>query len=147
MVVCARYQRMTHHVTISIWPNVTQTPKRSAMNTPSFATDHPSSAPVATALHQALAPLQPQHIELLNESMNHAGYFEGKESHFKLTLVSDDFAGKRLVARHQLVYQLVSEQLTSQGGSVHALAIHAYTPNEWQGQSPDSPLCASKNAG
>lgn len=115
------------------------------MSTHLSATDSPSSTPVATALHEALQALHPQHIELVNESMNHAGYFEGKESHFKLTLVSTDFAAKRLVARHQLVYQLVSEQLTSQGGNVHALAIHAYTPDEWQGDSPDSPLCAGKN--
>lgn len=102
-------------------------------------------SPTADALHQELQGLQPQHIELINESMNHAGYFEGKESHFKLTIVSDAFEGKRLVARHQLIYGLVNVLLTSQGGQVHALAIHAYTPTEWQGQSPDSPLCAGQN--
>lgn len=101
-----------------------------------------------TALNEALQDLQPQHIDIVNESMNHAGYFEGKESHFKLTIVSAAFAGKRLVARHQQVYNLVAELLTSQGGSVHALAIHAYTPDEWQTHtiSPDSPLCAGQNA-
>lgn len=103
------------------------------------------SNPTAAALNQALQVLQPQHIELVNESMNHAGYFEGKESHFKLTIVSDTFNGKRLVGRHQMVYDLVSALLTSQGGNVHALAIHAYTPEEWQGQSPDSPKCAGQN--
>ena len=91
--------------------------------------------------------LNPTHVELINESMNHAGYFEGKESHFKLTIVSHAFDNKRLVARHQLVYELVAPLLTSQGGNVHALAIHAYTPDEWQAQaqSPDSPLCAGQN--
>ena len=106
-----------------------------------------SSTPIATALHDSLLPLQPTHLSLINESMSHAGYFEGKESHFKLTIVSDDFIGKRLVARHQRVYDLVADLLTSQGGQVHALAIHAYTPDEWQGQSPDSPNCAGQNAG
>ena len=102
--------------------------------------------PTANALNEALQTLQALHIELINESMNHAGYFDGKESHFKLTIVSEAFNGKRLVARHQVVYQLVSALLTSQGGNVHALAIHAYTPDEWQGQSPDSPNCAGQNA-
>ncbi|MBO1531503.1 BolA family transcriptional regulator [Psychrobacter sp. F1192] len=106
-----------------------------------------SATPTATALYTALETLQPQHIELINESMDHAGYFEGKESHFKLTVVSEAFTGKRLVARHQLIYDLVASLLTAQGGSVHALAIHAYTPEEWQGQSPDSPLCAGQNKG
>ncbi|MGM8887138.1 BolA family protein [Psychrobacter sp. 1U2] len=104
-----------------------------------------STTPTADALNAELKSLQPQYIELINESMNHAGYFEGKESHFKLTIVSDAFESKRLVARHQLVYGLVAPLLTSQGGLVHALAIHAYTPTEWQGQSPDSPLCAGQN--
>ncbi|MDN6276567.1 BolA family transcriptional regulator [Psychrobacter sp.] len=104
-----------------------------------------STTPTADALNAKLQDLQPQHIELINESMNHSGYFEGKESHFKLTIVSDDFEGKRLVARHQLVYGLVNPLLTSQDGQVHALAIHAYTPSEWEGQSPDSPSCAGQN--
>ena len=105
------------------------------------------SAPTATALQHSLQPLQPTHLSLVNESMSHAGYFDGKESHFKLTLVSDAFIDKRLVARHQLVYDLVADLLTSKGGNVHALAIHAYTPDEWQGQSPNSPNCAGQNAG
>lgn len=104
-----------------------------------------SNTPTADALDAELQALQPRHLELINESMNHAGYFEGKESHFKLTVVSEAFEGKRLVARHQLVYGLVNALLTSQGGHVHALAIHAYTPTEWQGQSPTSPLCAGQN--
>ncbi len=103
--------------------------------------------PIADALSKALQALQPEHLDLVNESMNHAGYFEGKESHFKLTIVSLAFNNKRLVARHQLVYEMVAALLTSKGGSVHALAIHAYTPDEWQAQgiSPDSPLCVGQN--
>lgn len=107
-------------------------------------------APVANQLTEYLQVLEPQHLQLINESMNHAGYFEGKESHFKLIIVSETFAGKRLVARHQQVYAIAEPLLTSQGGSIHALAIHAYTPNEWQalleseGQAPASPQCAGQ---
>ncbi|WP_367109763.1 BolA family protein [uncultured Psychrobacter sp.] len=106
-----------------------------------------TTTPTADAIKKKLQDLNPQYLDLINESMSHAGYFEGKESHFKLTIVSDDFIGKRLVARHQLVYTLVAELLTSQGGNVHALAIHAYTPEEWQSQgvSPESPNCAGQN--
>lgn len=102
-------------------------------------------------LAEHLQALNPVHLHLANESMQHAGYFDGKESHFKLTIVSPDFQGKRLVARHQQVYQLAHEFLTANGGTVHALAIHAYTPEEWQAlqsqaqSSPDSPLCAGQN--
>ncbi|MGO2018964.1 MAG: BolA family protein [Psychrobacter sp.] len=104
-----------------------------------------STTPIADALNTELQSLQPKYLELINESMDHAGYFDGKESHFKLTIVSDVFEGKRLVARHQLVYEQVNSLLTSQGGQVHALAIHAYTPIEWQGQSPNSPSCAGQS--
>ncbi len=106
-----------------------------------------TAKPTANALRAALEDLHLSYIELVNESMNHAGYFEGKESHFKLTLVSNAFEGKRLVARHQLVYEMVDPLLTSKGGNIHALAIHAYTPSEWQQQtqSPESPLCAGQN--
>ncbi len=106
-----------------------------------------TTEPTAIALKQVLQGLQPDYLDLVNESMSHAGYFEGKESHFKLTIASENFAGKRLVARHQLVYDMVADLLTSKGGSIHALAIHAYTPDEWQQQtqSPDSPQCAGQN--
>lgn len=103
----------------------------------------------AKALTQALLVLAPSHMSLDNESHNHAGYFEGKESHFKLVIVSDVFANKRLVARHQLIYQHLASFLVAQGGTVHALAIHAYTPDEWANQqkAPDSPNCAGQHKG
>ena len=96
---------------------------------------------------QAMEALYPTHLTLVNESHMHAGYFEGKESHFKLTVVSAAFESKRLAARHQLIYRQVAPLLTSGGGSVHALAIHAYTPTEWAdiATAPDSPSCAGRN--
>lgn len=102
---------------------------------------------VKQQLTAQLQALNPTYLDLQNESMNHAGYFDGKESHFKLTIVSEDFANQRLVARHQKVYGAVASLLTQSGGMVHALAIHAYTPEEWQqqGTSPDSPNCAGQN--
>lgn len=91
---------------------------------------------------QAFSPTE---LVLENESHMHSGYFEGKESHFKLTVVSDAFQGKRLVQRHQMVYQLLADDLTSGGGQIHALAIHAFTPQERQKQTtPDSPNCHHK---
>lgn len=100
----------------------------------------------ASALHAAMAALSPVYLTLENESHMHAGYFEGKESHFKLVIVSAAFEGIRLAARHQKVYVAAAPYLTANGGTVHALAIHAYTPDEWASMqdAPDSPLCASR---
>jgi BolA protein len=75
------------------------------------------------------------HMEIENESHMHSG--PATDSHFKLTLVSDDFAGKRLVQRHQLIYGLLSEELQN---PVHALAMHLYTRQEWQQRGEASPL-------
>ena len=84
----------------------------------------------------------PEFILVENESHMHSG--PAPESHFKVTMASDAFEGKRKVARHQAVYAQVKDELD---GPVHALALHLYSPDEWADRSeiPDSPLCASKS--
>ena len=52
-------------------------------------------------LIERLQTLIPTHLEVLNESAGHGGYFPGKESHFKVIVVSEEFQGLRLVQRHQ----------------------------------------------
>lgn len=87
-----------------------------------------------------LQQLSPSHLEVVNESSGHGGYFPGKESHFKVIVVSDIFAGLRLVQRHQKIYAVAGDLLSP--GKIHALAIHAFLPEEWQGQDTSSPNCA-----
>jgi BolA protein len=84
------------------------------------------------------ATFVPTHVELINESHMHAG--PRTDSHFKLVLVSKAFEGLNKVKRHQAVYRLLSEELE---GPVHALALHLYTPPEWESTAvPESPKCA-----
>ena len=71
--------------------------------------------------------LAPVHLEVLNESNQH-NVPPGSESHFKLTIVSQEFDNKMLVARHRIVNQLLAEELD---GPIHALSMHTYTPTEW----------------
>jgi acid stress-induced BolA-like protein IbaG/YrbA len=47
--------------------------------------------------------------------------------HFAARIVSPAFAGKRPIARHQLVYQALGERM---GREIHALSIEALTPDE-----------------
>ncbi|MCY1270597.1 DNA-binding transcriptional regulator BolA [compost metagenome] len=84
----------------------------------------------------ALAALDPQHLEVLDESHMHS---RGLETHYKAVIVSPAFAGLNAVKRHQKVYASLGELM----GQVHALALHTYTPEEWaeQGGAPDSPTC------
>jgi len=51
---------------------------------------------------------------------------------YEATIVSDAFEGLNLVKKHQLVYALLNEYITS--GVIHALTIKAYTPAEWEAQ-------------
>ena len=83
--------------------------------------------------------LKPSHLELHSESHMHAG--PATESHFKLVVVADEFEGMSPVKRHRRLYQLLAEELA---GPVHALAMHAYTPVEWEAAAaaaPPSPDC------
>ncbi len=91
-------------------------------------------------LRERLNTLQPSYLEVINESSGHGGYYPGKESHFKVVIVSDAFASLRLVQRHQKIYAAVGDLLSP--GNIHALAIHAFVADEWQGQDTSSPECA-----
>jgi len=82
----------------------------------------------------------PEHLEVINESHMH-NVPPGSESHFKIILVSADLEPMSRVARHQAIYRALQEERAS---GVHALAIHAYSPDEWQKKgmmAPGSPNC------
>lgn len=91
------------------------------------------------------AALKPAAMQVINESGNH-NVPPGSESHFKLVLVADEFASMALLARHRRVNEILAEELS---GPVHALAIHAYTPDEWQKreEAPSSPQCLGGGRG
>jgi len=87
----------------------------------------------------------PQVMYVDNESRLHSSG-KGSNSHFKITLVSDVFCEKPLLARHRAVQAALKE--ATQG--VHALGLHTYTPAEWQARGavePDSPACAGGGKG
>ena len=92
--------------------------------------------PKIDLLQAALASLQPQQLDVPDESHMHS---RGLETHYKAVIVSEQFAGLNAVKRHQKVYAAVGELM----GQIHALALHTYTPDEWtqQGVAPASPTC------
>ena len=58
---------------------------------------------IATKLKDALSP---RHIEVLDVSYKHAGHAgwrEGGETHFEVTMTADAFAGKSRVECHRMV--------------------------------------------
>ncbi|MWD26197.1 BolA/IbaG family iron-sulfur metabolism protein [Aquicoccus sp. SCR17] len=66
---------------------------------------------------------QPSHLEVVDESerhRGHAGYQEGGESHFRVTLRSAELAAKPRLARHRAVHEALGRDLM---GRIHALAL------------------------
>ncbi|WP_227369107.1 BolA family protein [Halomonas sp. M20] len=95
---------------------------------------------VQTRIEDKLKSLDPDYLEVENESHMHS-VPPNSETHFKVTLASQRFAGLMPVKRHQQIYGVLADELA---GPVHALALHLYTPQEWVargGASPDSPNC------
>ncbi|XP_068642960.1 sufE-like protein 1, chloroplastic/mitochondrial [Aristolochia californica] len=80
-------------------------------------------------LNEALHPVE---LEVEDISYQHAGHSAVRgsgdgETHFNVRIVSEEFAGKSLVKRHRLIYDLLQEELQS---GLHALSIVAKTPAE-----------------
>lgn len=53
---------------------------------------------------------------------------EGDGQHFNATIVSNAFAGKRLIQRHQLVYAALGDRMKAE---IHALSMKTLTPEEF----------------
>ena len=56
---------------------------------------------------------------------------DGDGRHFFATIVSDAFAGRSRVARHQQVYAALGDRMREQ---IHALSMKTLTPTEWAAQ-------------
>ena len=53
---------------------------------------------------------------------------EGDGRHFSALIVSEAFAGKRPIARHQIVYAALGERMREE---IHALSMKTLTPEEF----------------
>ncbi len=78
--------------------------------------------------------LEPQAIDVLDESDKHAGHVGGPGhapagggTHYRVKVVSAKFAGLGRVARHRLVYDLLPAEFAD---GLHALALVAKAPGE-----------------
>ena len=81
-----------------------------------------------TARLQTLAPSK---LEIIDESHLHAGHAGNTGGgHFKVQIVSEQFAGLLPLKRHRLVFAAVGDLMQQQ---IHALSIEAKTPAEYHG--------------
>jgi len=84
-------------------------------------------------------------LDVTNESHMH-NVPKDSETHFRVVIVSDDFDKQTLVARHRSINKLLAQELS---GGVHALALHTFTPQEWQDRNETataSPACKGGSA-
>lgn len=86
---------------------------------------------VTEAIREQLeARLAPSRLELIDESAHHAGHAGARpegESHFRVTIVAEAFAGKSRLERHRMVFGALDDLLRT---DIHALSVFALTPAE-----------------
>ena len=77
---------------------------------------------IADEIRQRLATLEPVRLEVEDQSESHrghAGWREGGETHFHLTLATARFAGLSRVQRQRLVHSTLGDLTTR----IHALSM------------------------
>ena len=83
---------------------------------------------VVEQIRKKLVTLNPVRFELEDESEHHAGHAGANGGgHFRLTIVSHCFTGKRTIERHRMVYDALGTMMRQK---IHALSIIARTPEE-----------------
>ena len=78
-------------------------------------------AEIEERLTSAFSPRELSVVDESEQHRGHAGYQEGGESHWRVTIASDDFAGMSRIARHRAVHTALGAELV---GRIHALALH-----------------------
>ncbi|KAJ3353901.1 hypothetical protein GGF32_002759 [Allomyces javanicus] len=105
-----------------------------AMSTAATAPSYPPGS-VAAQIHDKItAACQPTVLEIIDDSRKHAGHaamkgLAAKETHFRVTIVSDTFAGKPLLQRHRMIYGILGDELRA---GLHALQLATKTPAEME---------------
>jgi BolA protein len=92
--------------------------------------------PTVGLMEQRLAVLEPELIQIYDESAEHAGHAGAASGggHYQLIVVSRRFEGQSRVTRHRLIYQAMADLMQTQ---VHALSITALTPEELREVFPE----------
>jgi BolA protein len=82
-------------------------------------------------IHATLAAgFNPSHIEIIDESAQHAGHAgaaAGGETHYRIVLVSEAFSGLPRLARYRAVHAALEAEFSS---GLHALSLSLSTPAE-----------------
>ena len=93
-----------------------------------------------------LDAINPSRLKIDNDSRRHAG--PATASHFRVVVVADAFEGQPRVARQQMVYACLENELAD---GVHALQMKCLTPDEYAAANGDvtlkAPPCGGRHRG
>lgn len=81
------------------------------------------------------------HFRKITKENHMHNFAKGSESHFKLTVVSDEFTGRMLIERHRMINNILTGKLSY---FIHALVLNTITIEEWfekNGIPNNSPPC------
>ena len=80
-------------------------------------------------MKRRLAVLEPEHIEIVDESALHAGHAGARSGggHYQITMIAAAFTGQNSMARHRAIYQALGDLMSTR---IHALSITALAPGE-----------------
>lgn len=83
----------------------------------------------AELMQQKLSTLDPESLDIHDDSGQHVGHegARGGGGHYRLTIVSPQFAGQPVQRRHRMIYEALGPLMKSE---IHALSIQAYAPGE-----------------
>ena len=85
----------------------------------------PIGQTIATMLAESFQPVR---LEVIDESLQHAGHGGARpdgESHFRVKIVAEGFRGRSRVEQHRMINAVLADLLKER---VHALAIQASAP-------------------
>lgn len=87
------------------------------------------STDLETLLHERLMTLEPELLDIEDESHQHVGHAgnQAGASHFRVRIVAACFENKGTVAQHRVVYDLVNDMMPF---PIHALALRTSAPSK-----------------
>lgn len=76
---------------------------------------------IETRLKEAFVPTELTVVDESEKHRGHAGYREGGDSHFRVTIAAPAFADMGRIERHRAIHSALGPELVSR---IHALALH-----------------------
>lgn len=92
-----------------------------------------------------LEKIEPVLLDVVDESWQHGGGPDA-QSHYKIIVVSNQFEGQKLLARHRTIQAALADIISR----VRAISLHTLTPEEWKTAEENkvgfrSPGCHNKS--